>query len=880
MFKFNYFFVLLLKLLFLLSLGYLSGLFTYVNNYFYHYTFPHISSPHNDHKAFTLVDASDLNSTELLRLIERISAQKPKQIIADIFHHNLLPNNRLKEIIKSSSKIKFILPIVTDNEENAEYFGRYSDSLSLLQAQKSKIAFYPLNALYQEAFPQSQSYPSLEALVVKHPKIYAFFENDYTNYNGNPSFAKIYASTILDGRSLSSFIAKKTVIVSTIDNRYVRSPYHSAFGEKFLHQTHLAFVLKGFITDTTLSTFRPWQYFLFFTLWILLLMFLSFRFSEAYLWTMFILAILMPLVSYWIALRYFNFLLPLNAMTFVSLATTFFLINHARQLKEEEEESILSHMSKRLQDKVTYQTFYNSATYWKELISFVDQLLPIKKTILFEKLPNDTRIKEVASQYCDFQEIEELRRDYTRDPYALAIKNKTITVPNRPFFLKEEGSDELEFIVPLLYHNQVIGFWAILFERNAYEQIHNAKFIINNLAKEIAELLFQRLQFHQAKVAPQYLKRLFSMQVKDSNIHSFKRNFAIIEKRMLLNETIFDSIHSNIISYNLFGQIIQINQGMNALFEEEEVSTYTLNASSMLSTFTNIEVEQGKKMVREVTFGHQEHQQFVTLKKSQKRFLLIISPLTREDIDNKFAGNYLFQTFGLLFSFIDFSFVEEISHLRQEVGLVSLQQFQKRLMSFEQSFGLLEANFSKPTLQQRLIEQLKQKIEKMDFTYHQLETLMHKNLSDTQDDLYPMQILHPLTHALDYVLDKYKSKQLKVTFEKTPHLPLVLVSVNSIQQYLRVLFDFLAEDCEEQGNLFVEIEERPLVLEIVLKSDGYGMPNEQLQKYLHSLSTQTETYQVLSTIKEHCASWDAKIDFSSHLGEGIAIVLTLKIVHL
>lgn len=833
----------------------------------------------NDHKDFVLIDAFGINQDDLVKIIDIIDLQKPKLLIADIFHHSNFNDKTLTHMIETHSEVLFSLPVVISDTDQIDYFDSYQSQLEVFTKYNQHVGLYDLKNLYEQTAYKSIppfEYHDLLSLIPNVSIEESLNQQYYTNYNGIPPFAKIYAKNILEKNFIPELIEDKIILLSNFDNSYVMSSYNLQLGEKFLHQTHLAFLIKSAMYNNWLQHFSLWQYFLFLSLLIIFWIILSYHFSYRYIQFIFTLSIITPFSVYWIALSYGSFLLPISEMTFITITLTFFLLRHWKSLKDKEESNLLSQMAKRLQDKVTHQTFYNSDKYWSDLITMMNQLFPFKKAILLKKLDNDTRIYEIASFNCT---ISELRRDYTREPYASAIFDKSIHILQKQFFHGREDNEK-EFIVPLLYRNEVIGFWAFSIESAEVDKIKNFTPIINNLSKEISELLFHRTQFHQQKKNKQNLARLLNVETEDRNIHIIKNNFSIIEKRMLLNETIFDAIPSKIITYNLFGEIIQINKGMHYLFEQEKVSAYTLNASGMLSNLTDISELKAKALIRDVTFNHKQHMQFVYCKFSQKKFLLTISPLTEQHIENKFAENYLFQTYGLLFAFIDFNFVEKIYNLRQDVIDISLQQTQSRLHALEQTIELLDKGLLTAEQHKIITSELKQKIYDMDFTHNQLDMLMKQNLDNDQDDQYPLQITKSIDQSCNYITEKYREKQITFDISAPAFLPLVLVSVNSINDHLVTLFNFLADDSEESGVITINIQVDKKHMNIVMHSSGYGMPNEQLMSYLMYVKSAPDTYTKVLNTYQAIKQWSGDIHLSSNLGEGITIFMSLKVVSL
>ena len=867
-----------------MSVGYASGIFPHINKYIYNHTFCFLPSPNNYHNDFILIDASGRTSDDLVKLIDIINSQNPKLLIADIFHHTNFNEKTLNHMINSHSNILFSLPVFISDTGNIKYFDSYKSHLGVFAKHNQLAGLYNLKNLYDQTFYKVIpffEYHSLVSLIsdISIEKMSGY--KYYTNYNGNPPFAKIYAKNILEKNIIPELMQDKIILLSNFDNSYVTSSHSLQFGENFLHQGHLAFLIKSAVYNNWLHSFSIWQYFLFLTIstffWIILFFFFFYRYINFTF--IFILSIIIPFSAYWIAVAYGSFLLPISEMTLILFSTIFLLLGHWKDLRTEEESKFLSRISKRLQDKVVHQTFFNSEEYGTELIRLASQFFPFKKTIFFEKLEGGTLINEVASMNCTSSEINEICRYYTRGSYAPAIQNKTVSIPKKPFF-HEIGDNEKEFIVPLLHQNEVIGFLAFSIDTSEVEKIKNFTQVINNFAKEIGELLFNRTQFLKQKKNPKNLLLMLRLGIKNKNYHIIRSKFAIIEKRMLLNEAIFDSINSNIIAYDLFGEVIQINQQMHSLLESEKISAYTLSASDMLFHMTNIKEVEATELIRNVIITHKQHTQFIYCRYSQKKYLLTVQPITEDDVENKFTNNSLFQTYGLIFAFIDFSFIEKIYNLKQDVINMTLQRDKVRLDDLEQTIELLIKGKLTQKHQETMVSELKQQIHNMAFSRNQLDMLMRQSLDNNQDDQYPLSIMKSIDQSCNYIMEQYREKQINFDISTPASLPLVLVSVNSINNHLRTLFAFLAEDSEENGVITIDIQVNGKLMDIMMHSNGYGMPNEQLMSYLMHTQSVPDNYTALIETYKALKQWTGDIHFSSDLGKGVTISMSLKVVSL
>ena len=849
--------------------GYISGFFSYVDRYIYLQIFPYIYQENLTHKNFTLIDASRLNNSDLNKLILKISSKNPKLIIADVFHkNNINIDNKISNI---KSNIIFSFPISNINNK-IKYFDIYIKSYDNLK--NKNIFLYDLTNIYTNEFISKDTLKSLSKLKYL-PKDY-YFNIASINYNNNPSFSKIYASNILKDNSLVTFIKDKIILISNIDNNYVHSDFNKEFFGTFVHQEHLAFLLKSSIYSEWLYDFYNWQYFLFFIFLIISIIIISTILSQIYMPIMFVLGILLPTISYWIMLSLYNFLMPISEMTTISLLTTMLLLSHWREVRDRRENIMLTQMNRRLHDRNNNKTFYNSDKHWEEIIKFIDQLLTIKKSILFEKVPNDKRIKEVSSLNCSFDEIIELRRDYTREPYKSAIKYNTISIPKRPFFSTKTEEQE-EFIVPLSYQNEIVGFWALMFDKQALSKIDNYNMIIDNLAKEIAHILVSRSKFKTQTTKKNVIKNIFNMEAKDDNLAIFKKNLGFLEKKMVLNDIVFDSISSNIVTYNLFGKIIHINGVMDRLFVKEGINAYNFNASTMLEKMTDIPPAKTKRLIREVIINHKEHIQFVTCNKTKKKFLFMASPLTQKDIDNKIKDTYLFNTYGILFVFIDFNFIEKNSYLRQNVMEVSLENRKNRLDNLKNNISLLDNTINSDTNQKRLISALKDKISDMNSALEYIKSLMTQSLDNVTDDLYPIKIQDNINTTSDYIKDKYKNKEISFNIKAPDKLPLITASINSIDKTLNSIFDFLALDTHSTKSIDIEIMEKDGYVEVNIDNNGYGMPLDELVNDIKTNNSQASYIDLRYAIK-NIKNAEGKITFDTSLGQGIKTKIQFKTI--
>jgi len=840
-FKHIYFPFLVFKIVLFIIIGSYLGFFSTLNNYIYQLSSPYLPYPTKEHKSFVLVDASESSFKEITQTIRQIETYNPHLIIADISHKEpTLTDDFLHFMLKKQGDILFTLPSFKD-----EIFNIKKDR------DKMNIRLYHFANLYKN-----------NNIVLFDKKS----KDKEINYNGNPIFSKLHLNDFTENNILPEFFHNKIVILSNFNNHYAVIPNRRNIDKDFTHQSYLAMMFISEINNTWLKSFSETQYFTFIIFIIVVWIYFYYQFFYSYKEYIFIFTIFVPFTFYLIILGFYHFLLPISEMFFISFVLMILLSKHWDSLKNSDEIRLIDNLTKRLQDKVVHKTFFNSDDYWNDITLLINQLFNLKKNILLEKVASDTRVKEVSSYNCEFSDINEMRRDYEREPYLSALKHKKIIKLTRKFF-QDLSEDEEEFIVPLLHHNEVIGFWVFSLNTDEIKKIKNFELLVNNCAREVSQLLFDRSEFLALKKRSTIpIDKLLNIEVKTENTYHLQRSLAMIEKRMLLTETILDTIHSHIIVYNLFGKIMQINQPMSDLLHEERIASYTMTASDMLSTLTYLTEQKSKAIIREVVFTQKSYSQLITLKNDEKKYLLTVSAITQEKISKKFTVDYIFETYGILFEFHNFSYVENIYHYKQNLINHSLIRSKERLNQLEE-FVVTDIN------QKNIIHNII-------FSANKLQTLMNQNIGNKEDDLFPIEFLQILKLAYNATINSYPKKTITLDIKSKSPIPLLLLSANYTQIHLQNLIAILVEDNDEQAKISVILREKtPYVVEIILKSNGYGMPQKQLTNYL-TTKTVSKKYLLAQEAQKNMIQIMGTLFFYSELGEGITIKLSFRSVHL
>jgi len=841
---------LLVNITVVLATGVTLGVFSITNLHIYQQIAPYLPTPNQDHHKFVLIEiADDSMDQQLNKIVAKLHLYQSKKIILDISHQNrTIHKNEVETLLKLSSKTEFIFP---------KY--KYNTYKEL----SGTLKFYDISHLYKKnnffIFQNSATSESIDL-----EKVYP---RNTINYNGTPPFSKFHSSDFFEKNITPELFKDKIVIISNFDNHYARLSGFVESCDAFIHLDHLALMLKSEMSKSWIRTFTPLSYIVFILLITLVWIYFAYMLSSLYsIDITFVLSIVLPIFFYWLLLAYWNILLPIAEILLLLPITTILLFRHWEQLKSQEELTLLDQLTKRLQDKVVHKTFFNSDNYWDDIIKLMNELFYLEKNIILEKVESEKYLKEVASHHCQFSDIHEPRRDSTREPYLSAIKTKMISKIERPFF-NYTANDEEEYIVPLIYHNKIMGFWIFSLHSSNMTKMKNFKQTIQEYATEVSRLLFNRSQFlKNKKYYKKNLEELLNIEVKPKTIVNIENSLVVIDKRMLLDEVSLDAIHAKIVVYDLFGRIIQINRSMTQTLQEEEISAYTMTASQMLSQLTNISLYKIKNIIRTVISSRQPYTQLVQLNRSNKQYILNISAITKESIAHKFTVDYLFDTSGIVFEFHNFSYIENQYFYKKDIIYQTLINNAKRLAKLE---SLMAYHTESKNLLHHTI-----------FSCNSLKNLIDEDTISSGDDLYPLDIVKIIRLSSEKIKTNYIERKIDFNIMMDLEIALVLLSIHDAQRYIEDLLTLLVEDSDESHTqIDITLNSKSYDREIILQSRGNGMPQEQLEHYLSSETTLAK-FQFIQNAKQGIEKAMGNISFTSNIGEGIKIEILLKAVEL
>lgn len=210
-------------------------------------------------------------------------------------------------------------------------------------------------------------------------------------------------------------------------------------------------------------------------------------------------------VGWWL-FESFDMLPPVADGTAAQLVSLLFVYQARRYAEAKTLTTMLGTTHSALFERYVPKAFNDSESPWPKLVVFINQQLNLSRTILLERVPGDHRVREIQALNCSIEDIAEQRRDYERAPYSDALQHRG-ALQLRRAFLERVGEQELEYLTPLIYAGEVLGFWAlsVMPEENWSQEAFENN--IASFASQISELLYHRQQLERERARERRLGR-------------------------------------------------------------------------------------------------------------------------------------------------------------------------------------------------------------------------------------------------------------------------------------------------------------------------------------------------------------------------------------
>ncbi len=580
-----------------------------------------------------------------------------------------------------------------------------------------------------------------------------------------------------------------------------------------------------------------------------------------------------------LSLRGFALHLPLAEMMMGQLLV-FALVGRQRIVQEDGAlRGMLAETSARLRRRLFPPDFYDTPGHWAQLITFVDQNLDLKRLLFLERVEGDNRVKEIKALRCALEDIDERRRDYHRTPYSTAIaEGGPISVGSG--YLKRSSEAEEQYLVPLTYAGDVLGFWAFGVDPGVVQGNRHFETTVREFAGQIGELLFHRRQWHRTQQREgRYLMRLARLESGELVYRDVRESVQLLEKRLDVLEGVFDGVHLATVLYDLFGRIIQVNREMSDLLKAAGWPVYDMTALDLLTRISAMEEGALREVIRKVVVENRHISLPVTLEHMTGRdYVLHLRALERPDpLPGEGAGAAPFRLMGLLFELVDVTALKMACRLKDLLVERLNYQIRNDMESVLIDVSILGEDELQASVRKDTVGLVKRKMEALGAIMQEVSEHLGKDTDISMFQAYPVDGRKPLLGVLDELAPALKAKQVRLEAQLPELMSLVLSKQDELRFVLKAMLGVLLSDAASDTTLKIHVQEQDTRVEYRFSNTGFGIPDERFQAYLFEEQSQAaEAYRDLREAVELIRSWGGEIEAHSEIGTGMRMWMRLR----
>lgn len=585
------------------------------------------------------------------------------------------------------------------------------------------------------------------------------------------------------------------------------------------------------------------------------------------------------LVGGWLTLSYFLLWLPVFGMG----VTQMLIFGLVSRYKSSEEDIALQQMlfdtSAKLQERVIPASFYRSTDPWTQVITLVNQTLDLNRLIFLERVPGDHRVQEIKALNCSVDDIHEMRRDYERTPYSTAIEENGPIRIDRAYLREAEGEEE-QYLVPLIFASDVLGFWAFGVDPKKVSLNPGFMAMVHDYSVQIAELLYHRQRWQLSQQQGSYLRRFLMLKGGGGAAYEeLGRSLELMDRRLGTMEGVFDGLSSATILYDLFGRVVQMNHTMEKTIRANNIAAYEMTALDLLTAITKTDATQGRQLLQHVVNDQRPVVLPAVLQgDADKQFVLHVRALTHEKT-GKLAVNEPapFKMLGILFELMDVTDLKNLCRLRDTLIERLNYKLRNDLSSIVLASDMLRTMNSTDESYSKILDIVQEKVKEAVQVMTEAQQHLDAELDLEPMEHFPVDPKSALSDAIEELRDEAAKRRIRFSADTETLVSLVMAEPGTLKEVMQTILEALLQDAAEDTEIRIKLEEKPHQVNFHFENTGFGMPDERFQQYLFGDTELSGTeFKKLRTSLRLIEKWDGHLQASSEVGSGINFHLSLR----
>lgn len=578
----------------------------------------------------------------------------------------------------------------------------------------------------------------------------------------------------------------------------------------------------------------------------------------------------------WLFLQFAALWIPLAELVLMQLLLFATLSRHRQLSSEDALQEVLADTRSWVRGHMLPEDFYESSQHWAQIITLVDQSLELERLIFLERVPAEHRVREVKALRCDIDDIDERRRDYERAPYSTAMEQGGPLQLHNAYLKTQTDTEEIQYLVPLIFAGDVVGFWAFGVAPQRLEQRDQFETVVRRFANQIAELLYHRQQWLRDQAAERgALARYLRLEGGASLNRQVTDAIKSAERRRELFDAVLRGLDTALVVYDLFGRVLTVNSAMEVLVQKHDLPVYDMTALDLLTRLTDMTRTQARQVLNHLVLQMQPMHMPVALTGDGKQnHLLVVKPLSGED-----AGAAAFDISGLMFELADVSAVSALCSLKESVVEQYVWQMRNDVESIQMGTDLLLSD--RPSAQQRarVSEIVGAKLKNLTRFLDRVQKDVRAPAQSISRDGYPLETLSRVQNIIAELETAAAARALRIVLEAPNFISLVIAQPAEFDKLVRNVLETLLNDAAADTEIRVRIRLEPDVVTFELSNAGFGLPDADLQRFLsgtgHAIS---EEFRLLHECSAALQVWGGEFKASSEVGRGFRFEFSIPAV--
>ncbi|HJX28204.1 MAG TPA: hypothetical protein VJ885_09845, partial [Thermoanaerobaculia bacterium] len=535
---------------------------------------------------------------------------------------------------------------------------------------------------------------------------------------------------------------------------------------------------------------------------------------------------------------------------------------------------LLLDSSARMRERLWPVSFYLGRQPWAQIATVAHQTLELRGSVFLEKVEGEHRVREIEALNGSLAEIGEQRRDYERPPYSLALAERGPVRVER--FLARPEAEE-QYLVPLAFAGEVIGFWALAVEPREAAAIQRFQELVRDFADQMAELLYHRQQVQRQTASPGLVRRVLTMESEAETFRALNRIFGLMERRLDRMESLMAATSTASAVYDVFGRLLEANAAMLDLLRDEGIVPYERTLLDVVGCLCGCDTPGARRYLRHVLVRRETIRLPARLGgRPGSSFALLLRPVGRRDSSALLDEPSLFNVIGVVVELADVSHLARLDEIRAQVSQGLGAQMRGDLGAVDLAASLLVVPQVSASRKDQALQILHAKVREMVQLLGDFQKYLGATTEDLAQEAYPVNPLPVLERAVEGLASDAAAREVAFEVVKPYVTNEVFASPLKLENGFRALLRLLLQDALRGSRLKVEVEEKEQFAAFRFADSGYGLPEESLRDLLFGNGDAPADVRTLRESLSCVRAWGGRVETWSRVGEGMRVSVELR----